>query len=450
MKRFGGIRSPLQRRGLSRRTMLRGVGGAAAAGAAARALPARGQEAVNLNILLTNIPWTDAMLSTVAEAYNAETGGRVTITGEQVPYEAHYEKLVLELSSGSSTFDIVTTDTIWIRQIVENNWVVGLEPMKAADPSLPDLNWGDFLDGPYLYSTFDGQRWAVHATQSTPVFVYRKDLLEEIGMEAPPLWNWDQYRDAAAKLTKNGVFGAAMLLGGQDACMGDWMCRVMGFDENPPGNDFLLDDDANPIFNVNDRGERAIERMREILPYCPEGVFNFDYPDGPPLLQEGKVAMAVHWLDMWPGLEDPAISNYVGKFGYTVAPTDNVSQHMVAGWGMFINSFSEQQQEAYRFLAWLLEGPAFHMFREAGETTLIYKPDLESAEVKQAIPVLGVYDDMAKVGTTYTAFPPYKVTNAAEVQRIVYEEVVAALSDDKTSKQAMKDAEDRVNEAMGR
>ena len=90
------------------------------------------------------------------------------------------------------------------------------------------------------------------------------------------------------------------------------------------------------------------------------------------------------------------------------------------------------------------------MFREAGETTLIYKPDLESAEVKQAIPVLGVYDDMAKVGTTYTAFPPYKVTNAAEVQRIVYEEVVAALSDDKTSKQAMKDAEDRVNEAMGR
>ena len=191
-----------------------------------------------------------------------ETGGRVTITGEQVPYEAHYEKLVLELSSGSSTFDIVTTDTIWIRQIVENNWVVGLEPMKAADPSLPDLNWGDFLDGPYLYSTFDGQRWAVHATQSTPVFVYRKDLLEEIGMEAPPLWNWDQYRDAAAKLTKNGVFGAAMLLGGQDACMGDWMCRVMGFDENPPGNDFLLDDDANPIFNVNDRGERAVERMR--------------------------------------------------------------------------------------------------------------------------------------------------------------------------------------------
>jgi len=144
------------------------------------------------------------------------------------------------------------------------------------------------------------------------------------------------------------------------------------------------------------------------------------------------------------------VSKLVGQFGYTVAPTDNVSQHMVAGWGMFINSFSEHQEEAYRFLAWLLEGPAYKMFREDGETTLIYKPDLNDDAVKKQIPVLNVYDDIAKLGTTYTAFPPYKVTNASEVQRIVYEEVIAALSDDKSSKQAMKDAEDRVNTAMNR
>jgi ABC-type glycerol-3-phosphate transport system substrate-binding protein len=388
------------------------------------------------------------MLSSVAEAYNKETGGRVTITGEQVPYEAHYEKLILELSSGSSTFDIVTSDTIWIRQIVDNGWVKGLEPMRAADPSLPELNYQDFLDGPYLFSTFDDQRWAIHATQSTPVFVYRKDLLEEAGIELPPLWNWDDYAAAAKTLTKDGVFGATMLLGGQDACMGDWMCRVMGYAPNPAGNDFILDDDNQPIFNVDNRGERAIERMKEILPYCPQGVMNFDYPDGPPLLQDGKVAMAVHWLDMWPGLEDPNISKHVGKFGYTVSPTDNVSQHMVAGWGLFVNAASENTDEAYRFLAWCLEGDAYKMFREDGETTLIYKPDLNNPEVQAQIPVLNVYEDMKKIGTTYTAFPPYKVTNAGEVQRIVYEEVIAGVTGEKTAKGAMKDAEDRVNKAM--
>lgn len=436
------------RPGPTRRSVLKGAGAATLAGVAAPVVGARAEEPVNLNILLTNIPWTDAILTTVAKAYNEHTGGRVTITGEQTPYEAHYEKLVLELSSSSPTFDIVTTDTIWIRQLVTNNWVVGLEPMKAADPSLPDLNWKDYLDGPYIFSTFDGQRWAVHATQSTPVFVYRKDLLEDAGIEPPPLWNWDQYREAAKKLTKNGVFGATMLLGGQDACMGDWMFRVMGYDPNPPGNDFILDDDNNPIFNENNRGARAIERMKEILSYCPEGVFNFDYPDGPPLLQEGKVAMAVHWLDMWPGLEDSAQSKFVGKFGYTVSPTDNVSQHMVAGWGMFINAFSRRQREAYEFLAWMLEGEAYRLFREAGETTLIYKPDLENPEVQEAMPLLNVYADMKKFGTTYTAFPPYKVTNASEVQRLVFEEVVAGVSGAKSPEQAMKDAKDRVVKAM--
>jgi ABC-type glycerol-3-phosphate transport system substrate-binding protein len=434
--------------GPTRRSVLKGAGAAALAAAAGPAIHVRAEDAVNLNILLTNIPWTDAVLTTVAEAYKEHTGGRVTITGEQTSYEAHYEKLVLELSSSSSTFDIVTTDTIWIRQLVNNSWVKGLEPMKAEDPSLPDLNWKDFLDGPYIFSTFDGQRWALHSTQSTPVFVYRKDLLEEAGIAPPPLWNWDQYRDAAKALTKNGVSGATMLLGGQDAAMGDWMFRVMGYDPNPPGNDFILDDDANPIFNENQRGERAIERMKEVLQYCPEGVFNFDYPDGAPLLQEGKVAMVVHWLDMWPGLEDPAISKFPGKFGYTVAPTDNVSQHMVAGWGMFISAFSEHPREAYEFMAWMLEGKAYQLFREAGETTLIYKPDLENAEVQKALPLLNVYTDMAKLGTTYTAYPPYKVTNAAEVQRLVFEEVVAGVSGEKTAAQAMKDAEDRVVQAL--
>ena len=432
----------------SRRAVLKGLGAATAAGAVAPAVKATAGDTVELKIMLTNIPWTDAVLTTIAEAYKAHTGGRVTITGEQMPYEAHYEKIILELSSSSSTYDIVTSDTIWIRQLVNNNWVTGLEPMKAADPSLPDLNWGDFLDGPYLFSTFDDQRWAIHATQSTPVFVYRKDLLEDAGIEPPPLWNWDQYRDAAKKLTKNGVAGTAMLLGGQDACMGDWMFRVMGYDPNPPGNDFILNDADEPIFNENDRGVRAIERMEEILPYCPQGVFNFDYPDGPPLMQEGQAALVVHWLDMWPGLDDPAVSKFAGKFGYTVSPTDNVSQHMVAGWGMFINSFSDHQREAYEFLAWMLEGPAYQMFREAGETTLIYKKDLESSEVKADIPLLSVYDDINALGTTYTAFPPYKVTNAAEVQRLVYEEVIAAVAGDKTPKAAMQDAENRVVKAL--
>jgi len=422
-----------------------------AGGVAVAALPrfagsARADEAVTLNLLLTNIPWTDAIKTNVADAYKAHTNGRVTITGEQVPYEAHYEKLVLELSTGSPTFDIVTTDTIWIRQIVDSGWVVGLEPMRDADPSLPSLNFEDHLTGPYLYSTFNGKRWAIHATQSTPVFVYRKDLLEAAGLEVPR--NWDQYREAAKKLTKDGTYGAVMLLGGQDAGMGDWMIRVMGFDPNPPGNDFILDDDKKPIINENQRGERAVERMKEILEYCPPGTLNFDYPDGPPVMQEGRCAMSVHWLDMWPGLEDPNVSKFVGKFGYTVSPTDKVSQHMVAGWGLFINAASANQAEAYKFLAWMLEGEAYQLFREKGETTLIYKKDIEDPEVKKAIPLLSVYDDMATFGTTFTAFPPYKVTNAAEVQRIVYEEVIAGVTGDKTSKQAMMDAENRINEAM--
>jgi len=71
----------------SRRSVLKGLGAATAAAAVAPAVKATAGEKVELKIMLTNIPWTDAILTTIAEAYSAHTGGRVTITGEQMPYE---------------------------------------------------------------------------------------------------------------------------------------------------------------------------------------------------------------------------------------------------------------------------------------------------------------------------------------------------------------------------
>ena len=115
---------------------------------------------------------------------------------------------------------------------------------------------------------------------------------------------------------------------------------------------------------------------------------------------------------------------------------------------MFISAFSEHQREAYEFMAWLLEGKAYQLFREAGETTLIYKPDLVDPAVKAEIPLLEVYDDINDYKTTYTAFPPYKVTNAAEVQRLIYEEVIAAVVGEKSPETAMQTAEDRVVKAL--
>lgn len=113
---------------------------------------------------------------------------------------------------------------------------------------------------------------------TTPVFVYRKDLLEAAGIEVPK--NWDDYREAAAKLHSSDVAGNVLLLGGQDAHMsGDWGSRLMGMTKIAPNDDGVLDEANKPVFNSEGQGARAIERLREVLPYTPNGVEGLDYAE---------------------------------------------------------------------------------------------------------------------------------------------------------------------------
>ena len=68
--------------GMTRRSVLKGLGaGAVATAAATRWGKVYAGSEVTLNLLISNMPWCEAMTSTFAEEYNKATNGRVSITG---------------------------------------------------------------------------------------------------------------------------------------------------------------------------------------------------------------------------------------------------------------------------------------------------------------------------------------------------------------------------------
>lgn len=423
---------------VSRRTFLRASAALAAAGAASQALPAAAAD-VMLNVLNSNVAWSNALTGSVAEAYKAATG--VTVTGESNPYESHYEKMLIELSQGSDTFDIVTSDSIWVQQPIRNGWAANLDDMKAKNPSLPALQMENLEAEAAIYTAYNDQRYGLPLVMTTPVFVYRKDLFEKAGIDKVPT-NWDEYREAAKKLNSSDVAGNTLLLGGVDSLTtGDWGSRIMGMVKLGASDDYLLTADNEPAFNSEGQGERAIERLKELVEYCPQGVQGFDYPEGSSLLQQGKAAMLVTWSDVIVGIED---GPHKGKFGYTVAPTEKFEQQQVGGWSIIANAHSRNVEEAYKFLAWMTEGKAYELFREGGESSLCLKRDIENPEITKSVPMMQAFKDFGLRGTTSVALPAYRLTNAVEVQRVLFEEIVAGVSGSKTSKQAIADAYDRV------
>ncbi|MBB3396196.1 extracellular solute-binding protein [Rhizobium sp. BK060] len=417
---------------LSRRALMRTL----AAGAAAYALLPAGRSvaaATGINILNSNVAWSNVLTDSVAKAYNA-----AKVTGESNPYEAHYEKLLIELSQGSSTFDIFTTDNLWIRQPLRNGWASAFEDIRAKDPSLPEISVGKLAAASTTYTEFEGKRWGLPLVMTTPVFVYRKDLFEKAGITKVPE-TWDEYRDAAQKLHSDEVAGNVLMLGGQDAhASGDWGSRLMGMTKIEPQDDGVLDDNNKMVFNSEGQGARAIERLREVLPFCPKGVDGFDYAEGSSAMQQGKAAMMVTWSDVIVGIEDGPNK---GKFGYTVSPTEKYQQQMIGGWSILINAASENKVEAYKFLKWMSDGEAYKLFREGGESSLCLQSDIDSDEVLAKVPMLQAFRDFKARGTTSVSIPPYRLTNAVEVQRILYENILAGVNGRKAPQEAMEDAE---------
>ena len=396
-------------------------------------------ETVKLNILNSNTLWAEALTGGIAKAY---TGSE--ITGESNPYEAHYEKLLIELSQGSATFDLVTLDDLWIVQAMLNNWAAPLDDIRAAKPSLPELQLGNLSPLSLTYQEFENKRYGLPVAMTTPIFAYRKDLLEAKGIAVPT--NWNEYRAAAEALHTDKVAGNVLLMGGQDAHMsGDWGSRLMGMTKIEPSNDGVLDENRNIVFNSEGQGARAIERLREVLPFTPKGSEGFDYPEGSSVMQQGGAAMIITWSDVLVGIEDGPNK---GKFGYTVAPSEKFQQQMVGGWSIIINAASAHKEEAYNFLAWMTEGRGYELMRERGESSLVLQRDIDNPDVIAKAPTLQAFQDFSKRGTSSISIPPYREVNAVEIQRAIYEEVLAGVNGRKEPKEAMATAEDRVRKII--
>lgn len=425
---------------VSRRLFLQASAAMAAMTAGFNASKASAADVPTLNVLNSNVAWSNALTNQVAAAYKP-----AKIVGESNPYETHYEKMVIELSQGSDTFDLVTSDSIWMRQPIVSGWAKALDDIKAANPDLPAMDVSALAEGSLTYTQLDGKRYGLPVAMTTPVFVYRKDLFEKAGIDKVPT-TWTEYLAAAKKLHKDGVAGTVLLLGGQDALMsGEWGARMQSMEKLSSTEDGILDADNKPIFNKDGKGVAAIELIKELLPYTPKGSQGFDYPEGSSAMQQGGAAMMVTWSDVIVGIED---GPHKGKFGYTVAPVVKEQQQMIGGWSIFINSHSRQLADAYRFLQWMAKGEAYELFREAGESSICLKADIANPDITKTIPMAQVFKDFGPRKTASIPLPLYRIANANEVQRIIFEELQAGITGSKTPAAAMKDAEARTAAAI--
>jgi ABC-type glycerol-3-phosphate transport system substrate-binding protein len=206
---------------LNRRRLLGGAlglaGGVAVGGRRSLAAPAAGQDAFDwkrfegsqIRLLANAHPWTNSVKPVLGE-FQELTG--IQIQEEDLPEAQFRQKLTTELSQGTGSVDVMMSAPA--QEGLKYDQAGWYEPLDrfVQDPTLtaPDYDFADFSPRPIEMQTVNGKLIGIPVQLESTMIIYRKDLFEEKGIEAPATFADLEAAAQALHDPDNRLFGVGL------------------------------------------------------------------------------------------------------------------------------------------------------------------------------------------------------------------------------------------------
>src|SRR5438128_3465070 len=368
---------------ISRRAVLAGTAAAGALGLTG--FPARADvnwkkyAGTSIEVNLVKSPRGD-LLQKYEQEFVELTG--IKVSSEQIPEQQQRQKVVIELTSGKPSFDVVHLSYhVQKRQFEKAGWLANMTPFMK-DPALtaPDLVESDFSAAGLQYARNDkGQMLSLPWSVDYFILYYNKELFEKKGVAVPK--TFDEMAATAEKLNDpaNGIYGFVGR-GLRNANMTLWTNFFLNY-----GGEFL---DAKG--NILTDGPEAIEAtkmyQRLLTKVAPPGVAGFNWMESMASFTQGRSAMWIDGVGWAPPLEDPAASRIVGKVGYTVVPAGPKGQFSATyGDGLGIAAASKNKEAAYLLCQWAVSKAQGARLLQAGGGVPFRNSILNDEEVRKGV-----------------------------------------------------------------
>lgn len=302
-----------------------------------------------------------------AEAYMAENPN-VTVEVERTAYTVLRETQIIELASGSGTYDIYSIVTEWVPEYIGAGYLEPLNDYIDANPPEGAMGMDD-LDQVWTPGLLafemdaDGNLYGFPGHDGPQLFYYRKDLFEdpeeqaafmdEYGYELAPPETWEQFLDAAMFFTRpdEDLWGTVLTAKfGEQQLAQDFWLLLPSF-----GGGTGLDENGVPNFN-GEAGVRTLQFYSDLISeyqVAPEASLTYGIPEAGDLYLGGNVAMHFNWAHIGANAELENLSSIVGKNGFSVIPhAEGVETSAIVGsyWINAIASSSQNKDAAYDFI----------------------------------------------------------------------------------------------------
>jgi multiple sugar transport system substrate-binding protein len=278
----------------------------------------------------------------VAEYNEAHPGVTVKFQAMPANTDTQHDSYVTYLSARSSDIDLYSLDVIWTAEFARAGWIVELPGAMVPED--------EFLKGPVESVTYEGGIYAVPWFTDAGVLYYRRDLLEEAGVNVPE--TWDEFRAACEDVASPaGLEGFVW----QGARYEGLVCDFLEFLWGVGGT---LDEET--ILQRPDEAERGIVAALNLMSgfiedgITPDGVLTYKEEDSRRLFTEGQALFLRNWPYVWSMVEGEE-SKIKGAGGVAPLPhaAGQTSYSTIGGWNVALSAYSEHPDEALEFLSFI-------------------------------------------------------------------------------------------------
>lgn len=394
-----------------------------------------------INVIGWPLAATDEIKALLPE-FEKETG--ISVKMELAPESTVHEKLAMEFAGNTGAYDVAMIGFAQYPEFARAEFITSLEPYisKEADNKWLDLK--DFFPG-YLASLKVGEE-----LYGLPVFLwggclmYRKDLFDKYGIKVPQ--TMEELAIAAEKLTldtdgdgKTDLYGISMR-----GAKGPFSTGSAAFAYSF-GGDFL-NKEMKPQLTESKFLKGVDLYVKLLKDYGAPGAAGHDWMEVQELFVKGKVAMIVEASDYAGRIEDPQISDIVGKVGYTTIPKAlRAPGYMfTGGWAMV--SSSRNKDAAWKFIQWSTSKATQMKTIASGKRTCATSQAVwESKEFGDLHPFLPVLKEA--LNEAHSEYFPH-ISEYTEVMLTYTGYVSEAIAGKITTKEAMEKANSEITEIL--
>jgi multiple sugar transport system substrate-binding protein len=350
-------------------------------------------------------------LQELVNDYTAETG--VTVRVETTPWPDFQTKTFAEFNARGDAFDLVVGDSQWLGAGSEGGHYVDLTDF-FEEHNLTDV----FVPATIkYYSEYDGKYWAIPTEGDANGWAYRKDWFEDpeemaafkekYGYDLGVPEDYKQLRDIAEFFHRpdEGRYGVALYTDNS------YDGLAMGVEQTifSYGGE-LGDYETYQVQGVTNSPENveALEMYRELYQFTPPNWGKVFFLENNQAITEGLVAMSMNYFAFFPALANPATNPHAENTGYFVNPPGPTGAHHAAlgGQGLSIVSYSQNKEEAFKFLEWFIREDVQKKWGELGGYTC-HAAVLESEEFRTATPFNEAFYQSMQIVKDFWAVPEY-------------------------------------------